>query len=239
MCKEDLAGVFRDVEDVVSVGSRWEGVIAIDGPAASGKSTLARGVAGELGLVYLDTGAMYRAAALAVLRAGADHHNDAAATRVVCRAAISQEEGRTLLEGEDVEQEIRTPKVTEAASMVATLPGVRRILVELQRRWVEDRGGSAVVEGRDIGSVVFPDAPVKVYLNAASEERARRRSAQMTESVEPAGVGESLARRDQQDAARPVSPLRRMADAVDIDTTDLSPEEAVAAVLKVISGVAE
>lgn len=213
---------------------RWQGVIAIDGPAASGKSTLARRVAGELGLVHLDTGGFYRAAALAVLRAGADCDHEEASSAVVCRAAIAQSDGRTWLDGEDVEREIRTRRVSEAASKVAALPGIRRILVERQRRWVEDRGGSAVVEGRDIGSVVFPDAAVKVFLTAASDERTRRRVAEMTEDAPPEEVGESLARRDKQDIARAASPLRRMPDAIEIDTTALDPEEATSAVLKMV-----
>ncbi|MCQ3802583.1 MAG: (d)CMP kinase [Acidimicrobiia bacterium] len=214
----------------------WRGVIAIDGPAASGKSTLARRVAGELGLAYLDTGGFYRAAALAVLRAGEDCDHEEESVAVVCRAAIAQSDGRTSLDGEDVEKEIRTQRVSEAASKVAALPGIRRILVERQRRWVEDRGGSAVVEGRDIGSVVFPDAEVKVYLTAASDERTRRRAAEMTEDTEPEEVGESLARRDQKDISRAASPLHRMPDAIEINTTALNPEEATGEVLKMVHG---
>ncbi len=212
----------------------WRGVVAIDGPAASGKSTLARRLARELGLAWLDTGAFYRAAALAVLRAGTDFDDEDGAVEAVGGRAIAQEEGRTLLDGEDVEAEIRTPRVTEAASKVAVLPGVRRILVRMQRRWVEERGGSAVVEGRDIGSVVFPDAPVKVYLTADSAERARRRVAELGDVPEGAAVQESLARRDRTDATRTASPLRLMPDAVAIDTTALSPEEAVAEVLGLV-----
>ena len=206
-------------------------MIAIDGPAASGKSTLARRLAGELGLVYLDTGAFYRAAALAALRAGVDLDEEPAVMEVVGGAAIEQEEGRTRLDGEDVEAEIRTPAVTRAASRVAALGGVRWVLVDRQRRWVEERGGSAVVEGRDIGSVVFPDAPVKVYLVASSNERTRRRAAE-SGVFGTAEVGEDLARRDRRDTIRAVSPLRRMPDASVIDTTSLSPEEAAAAVLE-------
>ena len=213
---------------------RWRGVIAIDGPAASGKSTLARRLAQELGLAWLDTGAFYRAAALAVLRAGADFEDDEGVVEVVRRRAISQEGGRTLLDGEDVETEIRTSRVTVAASQVAVLPGVRRILVQMQRRWVEERGGSAVVEGRDIGSVVFPDAPVKVYLTADSDERARRRLAELDEAPEASEVQEGLALRDRQDATRTASPLRRTPDAVEIDTTALSPDEAVVQVLGLV-----
>ena len=220
---------------------RWKGVVAIDGPAASGKSTLARRLAEELVLVYLDTGAFYRAAALAVLRAGADFEDELAAVEVVRRAVIAQEGGRTRLDDQDVETEIRTPRVTEAASKVAAFSRVREILVERQRRWVEERGGSAVVEGRDIGAVVFPDALVKVYLTAASDERARRRRAELEDAPEAGIVEESLARRDEKDATRTASPLRRAPGAVEINTTALSPDEAVTRVLEMVraSRVAE
>lgn len=213
---------------------RWWGVIAIDGPAASGKSTLARRLAQELGLAWLDTGAFYRAAALAVLRAGADLGDEKGAVDVVKRRVISQDGGRTFLDGEDVETEIRTPRVTEAASRVAVLPGVREMMVQSQRRWVEERGGSAVVEGRDIGSVVFPDALVKVYLTADSDERARRRLAELGNAPETSAVQESLARRDRKDATRTASPMRRTPDAVEINTTDLSPDEAMGQVLGLV-----
>lgn len=207
--------------------------MAIDGPAASGKSTLARRVAAQLGVAYLDTGAFYRAAALAVLRAGGDCRDESVAVRAVSGATIAQDGGRTRLDGEDVEYEIRTQRVTEAASRVAAMPGVRQMMVERQREWVKDRGGSAVVEGRDIGSVVFPEAPLKIFLTATSRERTRRRVAEMTGAVE-GEVGESLARRDQQDSTRSASPLRRMPDAVVINTTSLSLEEAAGEVLKVL-----
>ena len=217
----------------------WKGVIAIDGPAASGKSTLARRLAEELELVCLDTGAFYRAAALAVLRAGADSEDES--VEVVRRAVIAQEGGRTRLDDRDVETEIRTPRVTEAASKVAALPRVREILVERQRRWVQERGGSAVVEGRDIGAVVFPDALVKVYLTAASDERARRRRAELENAPEAGIVEESLTRRDEKDSTRTASPLRRAPGAVEINTTALSPDEAVTRVLEMVraSRVAE
>ncbi|MDE0132044.1 MAG: (d)CMP kinase [bacterium] len=212
----------------------WSGVIAIDGPAASGKSTLARRLSEELGLAWLDTGAFYRAAALAVLRAGGDLDDEKGAVGVVGRRVISQDGGRTFLDGEDVETEIRTPRVTEAASKVAVLPGVRDIMVQSQRRWVEERGGSAVVEGRDIGSVVFPDAPLKVFLTADSDERARRRLAELGHAPEASAVQESLTRRDRKDATRATSPMRRMPDAVEINTTDLGPDEAVGRVLGLV-----
>ncbi|MYB78616.1 MAG: (d)CMP kinase [Acidimicrobiia bacterium] len=213
---------------------RWRGVIAIDGPAASGKSTLARRLAAELGLAWLDTGAFYRAAALSVIRAGEDFDDEEGAVGVVRRRVISQEGGRTFLDGEDVETEIRTPRVTEAASRVAALPGVREIMVRSQRRWVRERGGSAVVEGRDIGSVVFPDAPVKVYLTAEAGERARRRLAELGSDPEAPAVPESLARRDRTDSNRTASPLRRVQDAVEINTTDLNADQAVAEVLGLV-----
>ncbi|MDE0187695.1 MAG: (d)CMP kinase [bacterium] len=213
---------------------RWRGVIAIDGPAASGKSTLARRLAQELGLGWLDTGAFYRAAALAVLRAGVALDDEKEAVEVVGRRVISQDGGRTFLDGESVETEIRTPRVTEAASKVAVLPGVREELVQSQRRWVEERGGSAVVEGRDIGSVVFPEAPVKIYLTADSDERARRRLAELGDAHETSSVQESLARRDRTDATRTASPMRLMPDAVELNTTDLNPDQAVERVLGLV-----
>ena len=236
MCNQDLAGLFHHAGETVSGGGegQWRGVIAIDGPAASGKSTLARRLAEELGLVCLNTGAFYRAAALAILRSGADLEDEAAAADVVSRAVIAQEGGRTRLDDQDVETEIRSQRVTEVASKVAALPGVRGILVERQRRWVWERGGSAVVEGRDIGSVVFPDAPVKVYLTASSDERARRRMAELGDPPEAAQVEESLVRRDEKDATRTASPLRRAPDAVEINTTALSADQAVARVLDML-----
>ena len=198
----------------------WRGVIAIDGPAASGKSTLARLLAGQLGLAHLDTGAFYRAAALAALRAGVDCDNEVAVTKVVSEAVIAQEEGRTRLDGEDVETEIRRPAVTAVASRVAALRAVRRVLVERQRIWVAERSGAAAV---------------KVFLTAADEERTRRRAEEMGEVARAAEVRESLVRRDRQDTARTASPLRRMPDAVVIDTTSLGPEQVAAEVLRMVA----
>lgn len=215
----------------------WRGVIAIDGPAASGKSTLARLLATELGLAYLDTGAFYRAAALAVLRAGKSWDNEEAAVEVVSRVEITQQEGRTRLDKEDVDEEIRTPGVTAAASQVAALGGVRRILVDRQQKWVAERGNEAVVEGRDIGSVVFPNAPVKVFLTADHRERTLRRSRETTGSG-PAEGAAGMALRDRQDTRRQASPLRKTPDAIVIDTTSLDPHQVVAEVLKRIDGLA-
>ena len=212
-------------------------VIAIDGPAASGKSTLARRLAGRLGVAYLDTGAFYRAAALAVLAAGEDCDDEASVARVVGRAKITQEDGRTRLNGQDVEMQIRSPAVTAAASRVATVAGVRDILAERQRDWVTDHGGEAVVEGRDIGSVVFPQADVKVFLTASDDERTRRRAGELVDG-EVKEVAQSLAVRDRQDTARVVSPLRCTPDAVVIDTTGLGPEEVVSQVLRLVEAAA-
>ncbi len=198
-------------------------VIAIDGPSGSGKSTVARGVARELGLGVLDTGAMYRAVTLAVLEADVDL-DDAGACGAVARAsAIAVDDAVTRLDGRDVSAEIRGPLVTGAVSTVSAHSEVREILVAYQRKWVARHGGG-VVEGRDIGTVVFPDATVKVYLDASDDERARRRqrdeiAAARTVAVDV--VKAALDRRDAIDSGRATSPLRAADDAVVIDTTDL------------------
>src|SRR4051795_11500342 len=151
-------------------------VIAIDGPAGAGKSTVARGVAASLGFTYLDSGAMYRCVALAALRAGIDPDDGEAVSRLARGSSIEFEGTRVLLAGEDVSTEIRDAKVTEAASRVSVHPGVRAALVARQRDLIG--AGRYVAEGRDIGTVVSPDAPLKVFLTASAEERARRRAAE-------------------------------------------------------------
>jgi len=186
-------------------------VIAIDGPAGSGKSTVAAALAARLGLPHVDTGAYYRAATLAVLRAGVDPGDADACAAVVAAADIQRRDGRTLLAGEDVEDEIRGPAVTAAVSAVSAHPAVRRTLVARQRAEVGAAGG--VVEGRDAGTVVVPDADLKVWLTASPEERAARRAAQLGEPA-AAHLGD-LARRDAADAPQMVP----AADAVEIDTT--------------------
>lgn len=196
-------------------------VVAIDGTAGSGKSTVARGVGETLGLPVLDTGAMYRAVTLRVLRQHADPSDPQACASVARDAAVEVEAGRVRLDGEDVTTAIRRPEVTATVSTVAAHPEVRAVLVARQRDWVARHGGG-VVEGRDIGTVVFPDATVKVFLTASTQERARRRAAQEPD-VAPGGdldaVAEALANRDRRDAARTHSPLRPAADALVIDTT--------------------
>lgn len=196
-------------------------IIAIDGPSASGKSTVARGVGQALRLPYLDTGSMYRAVTRAVLNKGVDV-NDARACERVARSVALEilGPGRIAVDGRDVTKEIRSADVTAVVSTVASHPGVRRHLVEQQRTYTAPRGG--VVEGRDIGTVVFPGALLKVFLTASSDERARRR-----DEEGGLGEGEDLARRDRLDSARKVSPLAPAADAVMIDTTGREPGEVI------------
>jgi cytidylate kinase len=207
-------------------------VVAIDGPAGSGKSTVARLVADALRLPALDTGAMYRALTWAVLEAGIDP-GDAPAVIAVAHALDLDVGPPVRVWGRDVNDAIRTPEVSAAVSVVAAVPEVRVRLVAAQREWIEAHGGG-VVEGRDIGTVVAPDAVLKVYLVASEEERARRRQRQ-DDSVEAAGdldaTQAAIRRRDAIDAGRAASPLAAAADAVVLDTTDLSVEGVVAEVL--------
>jgi CMP/dCMP kinase len=191
-------------------------VVSIDGPAGAGKSTVARALARTLGFTYLDSGAMYRAAALAVLERGG------AASEAAARADIQLGE-RVLLDGRDVTDAIRTPEVTEAASRIAANPKVRAALVRKQRELLA--AGDWVAEGRDIGTVVAPDAPVKVYLTASADERARRRADELGADVETVMRDQAL--RDAQDSTRQHSPLQVAPGAVELDTTGLTVDEAV------------
>jgi len=207
-------------------------VVAIDGPSGSGKSTVARAVAAALGIPPLDTGAMYRAVTLALLRTGADPTDEGRAVAVAQAMDLAVGE-QIELEGRDVSVEIRSPEVTAAVSTVAAHPGVRRILVDRQRAWVERHGGG-VVEGRDIGTVVFPDAPLKVFLDANDEERARRRQRDDRDGSSRADfetVMESIRRRDARDSTRAASPLVAAPDAVVIDTTGRDADQVIAEVL--------
>jgi len=206
-------------------------VIAIDGPAGSGKSTVARGVAERLGLPYLDTGAMYRAVAFEAIRRGIDPE-DAPTVGALARQLDIEVDERVLVDGTDATVEIRGPEVTRAVSAVAANPEVRRELVLRQREWVEKRGGG-VVEGRDIGTVVFPEAEVKVYLTASSEARAGRRTREMLEH-DYDQVAADMARRDQIDSTRSTSPLVVADDAVEVDTTHLTAEQVVEKVLAMV-----
>lgn len=207
-------------------------VVTVDGPSGTGKSTVAREVARRAGLPHLDTGAFYRAATLAVLRARADPDDEQAVTEVVAGLRLDQVEGAMFLNGEDVSVQIRSDEVTAAVSQVSAIPAVREMLVELQRAWVSLHDNAAVVEGRDIGTVVFPDAEVKVYLDASPEIRARRRALQDRE--DPALVIADLRRRDHLDSTRETSPLKVPAGAHVVDTSDLTFDEVVDEVLSFI-----
>ena len=198
-----------------------EMVIAIDGPSGSGKSTIARGIAAKLGLQVLDTGAMYRAVAQAALEHGVVLSDGPACATLARERDIRVDKGVTTVDGRDVSAELRGPEVTAAVSTVAAHPEVRSVLVARQRAWVAEHGGG-VVEGRDIGTVVFPAARLKVFLTASDHERARRRQLDEEASARTVGVDDvrdALARRDQIDSTRVVSPLRVADDAVQVDTT--------------------
>ena len=204
-------------------------VIAIDGPAGSGKSTVARAIADRLDLEYLDTGAMYRSVAFAALREDVDPSDVDAVARLVPELEISVDRGVVLVDGVDATIEIRGPEVTRAVSTVAANPAVRADLRDRQRRWAAERGGG-VLEGRDIGTVVFPDAVLKVYLTASAEARAGRRAKEVTD-LDYETVAADLARRDALDQGRADSPLTEAQGAVVIDTTDRTVDEIVAQVL--------
>jgi cytidylate kinase len=209
-------------------------VIAIDGPSGSGKSTVGREVAAALGLHVLDTGAMYRSVTLAAQRAGVALDDEEACGRIARAVRIELEDELVVLDGDDVSAEIRTPAVTAAVSIVSAHPPVRRELVERQRAWVEEHGGG-VVEGRDIGTVVFPDAPVKVFLTASDDERAQRRQrdeAAAERPTEVAAVRDAMARRDALDSSRAASPLRAADDALVLDTTGRGVEDVVAEIVQ-------
>jgi cytidylate kinase len=204
-------------------------VIAIDGPAGSGKSTVARAVADRLGLEYLDTGAMYRSVAYAALRGDVDPGDEAQVAELVPLLEISVDRGVTTVDGTDASIEIRGPEVTRAVSIVAANPAVRTDLRQRQRAWAEARSGG-VIEGRDIGTVVFPDAALKVYLTASAEARAGRRAKEVTD-LDYETVAADIARRDALDQGRDDSPLTEADDAVTIDTTDRTIDEIVDEVL--------
>lgn len=216
-------------------------VVAVDGPAGTGKSSVSRGLAKALGASYLDTGAMYRIVTLAVLRAGADLSDAAAIDAVASGAVIAvgsdPGEDRAYLAGEDVSGEIRGDEVTRAVSAVSAVSGVRARLVELQRQ-LASSGGRVVVEGRDIGTVVLPKADVKIFLTASAEERARRRNAQNIASGLPDDYETVLAdvqRRDHLDSTRAVSPLRAAEDALVVDTSDMDQTQVVAHLLDLVT----
>ncbi len=210
----------------------FRGQVTLDGPSGTGKSSVARGVAAHLGAAYLDTGAMYRAATVAVLDAGVDPADADAVARTVAAARIEVgTDAATELvqvDGVDVAARIRGVEVTRAVSAVSAVPAVRRQLVDQQRALVAS-AGPVVVEGRDIGTVVLPDATLKVYLTASPEARAQRRAGQLgiTAPDEVAVLAADLRRRDEFDSSREDSPLRPAADAVVVDSTDLDQQGVV------------
>jgi CMP/dCMP kinase len=208
-------------------------IIAVDGPAGSGKSTIAAALAERLDVSHVDTGAMYRALALKVLREGLSPGREADAASVLAGTEIDVGDGRVLLDGEEVSGSIRSPEVTAASSRVAEHQAVRTWMVDRQRRVVHAAPGGAVVEGRDIGTVVLPDADLKVYLTASEEQRARRRSLQRGATEDEAR--REVSSRDARDTARQHSPLRAADDAVVIDTTDLTIPAVVDAVLSAMN----
>jgi CMP/dCMP kinase len=209
-------------------------VIAIDGPAGSGKSTVARLLAERLGLEYLDTGAMYRGVAFAALRRGVDPADADVVARIAQDLDLQVTPDGTRVDGVDASIEIRGPEVTRAVSIVAANPEVRTEMVSRQREWARQRGGG-VLEGRDIGTVVFPDAELKVYLTAAPEVRAERRSREVTD-LDYHTVAADLARRDALDQGRDVDPLRDADDAVVVDTTDRTIDDVLDELLRLFDG---
>jgi cytidylate kinase len=207
-------------------------VIAIDGPSGAGKGTVAREVAARLGFHYLDSGALYRAAALAGLEAGADLENASDIARIILKSGIKFSDGRAWIGARDVTEAIRDERIGEAASRIAALPPVREALLGIQRGMRRPPG--LVAEGRDMGTVVFPDARLKIFLTASAEARAARRYKQLMEKgmrANMAALLQDIQARDARDSERATAPLRKSASAVVVDTTDMTVAAAVAQVL--------
>ena len=212
-------------------------IIAIDGPSGAGKGTVAREVARRLDYKHLDTGAMYRAAAWKALHDRVSLDDEDAVASLARQADIEVGPARVAIDGYDVTTAIRTTEIDRAAAAVSRLPKVRSVLVARQRR--EGEGGGIVIEGRDIGSVVFPNADVKIYLDAAPEERARRRAADpahgMSRTAAAADVAMEMEARDRSDRTRASSPLTKASDAIEIDTTGLSVDDVVERVMAIVA----
>lgn len=214
-------------------------VIAIDGPVGAGKSTVARLVAQRLGYLYVDTGAMYRAIALKALRLGMDIHDPILMENLAQATDIQlqpQSDGsvRVILDGEDVTEAIRTPEVSEASSVVSAHKGVREVLSMRQKEIAKP--GGVVMEGRDIQTVIAPDAEIKIFLTATQEERARRRWLELRQKgleVNYEEVLREIRERDERDSKRPIAPLKKAPDAIEIDTTEMTPEEVTDKIVKI------
>ena len=212
-------------------------IVAIDGPSGAGKGTVARAVAARLGYRHVDTGAMYRAVAWKALHDGVDIADEAAVAAIGEHASFDLAQDRVVIDGHDVPSAIRTAEIDKAATTVARHPAVRRVLVARQRTYGES--GGVVMEGRDIGTVVFPGADVKIYLDASPEERARRRAADPAHAASKSTllteVATALAERDKSDSTRAVSPLAVAPDAVVLDTTGLSVADVIEKVLALVN----
>lgn len=212
-------------------------IVAIDGPSGAGKGTVARAVAARLGYRHVDTGAMYRAVAWKALRDGVELGDEHAVAATGEHATFDLEHGRVVIDGDDVAAAIRTPEIDRAAAVVARHAAVRRVLVARQRAMAE--GGAVVMEGRDIGTVVFPQADIKIYLDASPDERARRRAADpahaSSKTSQLSEVATALAERDKSDSTRAVSPLSVAPDAVVIDTTGVPVSDVIEKVLALVN----
>lgn len=212
-------------------------IVTIDGPAGTGKSTTARRLSETLGFHFLDTGAMYRIVALRCLETGSHPEDEEATGRLACSAVITFGEGRTYVDGRDVSAAIRTPEVSQAASLVARHPAVRSAMVEQQRQFAAGR--NIVTEGRDQGTIVFPSAEFKFYLTADPVERARRRFEELRAQGQPVSLDELLAQqevRDERDQTRSVAPMRAADDAITVDTTGLTIEQVLDRMCGLIQG---
>ncbi|MCM1524562.1 MAG: (d)CMP kinase [Ruminococcus sp.] len=213
--------------------------IAIDGPAGAGKSTVARMAAARLGFIYVDTGAMYRAAALYCLEQGADIHDEeqicAQLPRINTELVYENGVQKTLLNGEDVSEKIRTPEVSAAVSAVSAVPRVRELMADMQKKTAERE--NVIMDGRDIGTAVLPHAQLKIFLTASPEERARRRYAELARKPDAPSYDEVLrdiVKRDYDDSHRAASPLKQAEDAVLCDTTELTLEQAAEKITRMI-----
>ncbi|MCQ2561070.1 MAG: (d)CMP kinase [Clostridia bacterium] len=214
-------------------------IVAIDGPAGAGKSTIAKLVAGEIGADYIDTGAMYRAVALKLLRTGTDYNDPEALGTLLEAVDVDFSEGRTMLDGEDVSGLIRTPEISALASPSSAIPAVRYKLTDLQQEM--GRRKSIVMDGRDIGTVVFPDADFKFFLTASADERARRRTNEMLEKGQEADfeqIKADIIQRDYQDSHREFRPLKKADDAIEIDSSDMTIQQVVDTMMSYIRGEA-